>query len=204
MLSDSKTELLLAQARDGNSQATQELLDQHRSRLKRMVAVRMDDRLVRRIDPSDVVQETLITALRALDDYLREPTVGFYPWLRQIAWERLIDLHRRHLHAERRSLLRETMSDRSSCDLALMLTRSEDGPLTRAAWHELQERTRAALDKLAAADREVLVLRLLEQNSVKETAQILGCSPGAVKTRQVRALQRLRRELAGLDEEFKG
>ena len=194
-----QTEELLAAARAGDAVAIEELLDLHRIRLKRMIGVRMDDRLLRRIDPSDVVQEAIITAASRLDRYLRQRPIAFYPWLRQIAWERLIDLQRQHLGAERRSLSRETISDRSSCDLANLLSASADSPLARLAQQELQAKTRAGLEQLSAKDREVLVLRLLEQTSVKETAEIMQCSEGAVETRQVRALQKLREFLCDAD-----
>jgi DNA-directed RNA polymerase specialized sigma24 family protein len=60
-----------------------------------MVAVRIDPRLAARVDPSDVVQETLTEAHRRLDDYLAARPVPFYPWLRQLVRDRLADLHRR-------------------------------------------------------------------------------------------------------------
>ena len=51
---------------------------------------------------------------------------------------------------------------------------------------------RAALDELAPLDRAVLVLRFFEDVSVSETADALGVSPGAVRNRTMRALDRLR------------
>jgi hypothetical protein len=76
----------------------------HRERLRRMVAVRMDRRLAPRMDPSDIVQDVLADADRELTDYLRRRPVPFYPWLRQLAWDRLIDVHRRHVRAGKRSV----------------------------------------------------------------------------------------------------
>src|SRR6516225_4151532 len=91
------TDALLAQASLGDAAAGHELLSRHRDRLKRMVAVRLDRRLLARLDPSDVVQEALAEAARRLPDYLRQRPLPFYPWLRQLALERLIDLHRHHV-----------------------------------------------------------------------------------------------------------
>src|SRR5688572_586803 len=104
---DPVTENLLSQARDGQAEAVQQLFAHHRGRLKRMVTLRLDPRLAARIDPSDVVQDALIDATRKLTDYLHTRPIDFYPWLRQIAVERLIDLHRRHVRAARRSVSRE-------------------------------------------------------------------------------------------------
>ena len=102
-----ETDALLERASRGDDQARQRLLERHRSRLKRMVAVRMDRRLAARLDPSDVVQEALADAARDLPDYLRTRPMAFYPWLRQLAWDRLVRLHRHHIDTGRRSVDRE-------------------------------------------------------------------------------------------------
>src|SRR5438876_12109973 len=96
------TEKLIALAIGGDSSARQSLLVRHRDRLRRMVAVRLDRRLMTRIDPSDVVQEALMDAAQKLSDYLRNRPLPFYPWLRRLAWERLVKLHRQHLSARKR------------------------------------------------------------------------------------------------------
>jgi len=191
------TEELLRRAEQGDDQARQSVLVRHRERLKHMVAVHLDRRLAARVDPSDVVQEALIEAAQGLDDYLRQRPLPFYPWLRQLAWERLIDLHRRHLHAQRRSVKREEplaphLSDESASQLAERVLARQSSPSQRAIRSELRSRIRAALDRLGERDREVLVLRHLEQLSTRETAAVLGIREGAVKTRHLRALERLR------------
>src|SRR5262249_62353015 len=91
----------------GDARPRGRLAERHRGRLRRMVAVRLDRRLAARVDPSDVVQESLAEADRRLDGYLRERPLPFYPWLRQLAWERLTALYRRHVPAQPRSVTRE-------------------------------------------------------------------------------------------------
>src|SRR3954463_5256867 len=100
------TEHLLLRAAAGDESARGRLLDRHRDRLRRMVAVRADPRLAARVDPSDVVQETLADAACKLDGYLRNRPLPFYPWLRRLAQERLAALHRQHVRAKRRSVSR--------------------------------------------------------------------------------------------------
>jgi RNA polymerase sigma-70 factor (ECF subfamily) len=56
------TEALLDRASKGDPAAVQELLSRFRSRLKEMVRIHMDHRLAARVDPSDVVQDTLARA----------------------------------------------------------------------------------------------------------------------------------------------
>src|SRR5262245_41734828 len=101
------TEQLLRQAAGGDAAARQALLERHRPRLLRMVALRLARRLAARLDPSDLVQESLAEADRQLGDYLSARPLPFYPWLRQIAWLRLVQAHRRHVQASKRSVLRE-------------------------------------------------------------------------------------------------
>jgi RNA polymerase sigma-70 factor (ECF subfamily) len=194
------TEELLRRAGRGDPRARGALLDRHRARLRRMVALRLDPRLAARVDPSDVVQETLAEAGRRLDDYLKDRPLPFYPWLRQIAADRLADEHRRHIGAARRSLRREEppgLPGGSALELADRLLDRGVGPSEAARREELRDRVRAALDGLPDRDREVLVLRHLEQLLVREIAAVLGITEGAVKVRHLRALQRLRAALDG-------
>jgi RNA polymerase sigma-70 factor (ECF subfamily) len=191
------TQELLRRAGGGDSEALGALLQRHRPRLRRMVALRMDRRLAARVDPSDVVQEALAEADRRLDGYLREPPLPFYPWLRRLAWDRLAEQHRRHLRATRRSVLREEVEPRglpgsSALELADRLLDSGLGPSTLARQQERRLRVRAALEALPGADREVLVLRYLEELSAAEVGAVLGVSEAAAKKRALRALQRLR------------
>ena len=193
------TDQLLDLAASGDSAARQALLDRHRRRLRRMIALRLDRRLAARVDPSDVVQEALADAGRKLDGYLRVRPLPFYPWLRQLAWERLVKLHRRHT-ADKRDVAREAppeLPDESALELAERLACPGTGPESRVLKDELRQRVRAALDRLTAADRELLVLRHAEQLSTKETAAVLGLSEPAVKSRHLRALERLRSALGG-------
>jgi RNA polymerase sigma-70 factor (ECF subfamily) len=192
---DAEVEGLIERARRGDGAACQELLARHRPRLRQMVAVRLDRRLAARADPSDVVQEALADAARKLPDYLRERPLPFYPWLRRLAWERLVKLHQRHIGADRRSVRHEApapLPDESALQMARLLFAPGPSPSERAQRQELCARVQAALAWLNERDREVLVLRYLEQMSTAEIAAVLGTTPGAVKVRHLRALERLR------------
>ena len=86
---------LLHRASQGDVLARDELFAQHRDRLRRLIAVRLPRRLAARLDPSDLVQDVLIKAHHQLEGYLRDRPLPFYAWLRHIALQRLIDIHRR-------------------------------------------------------------------------------------------------------------
>ncbi|HWB14363.1 MAG TPA: sigma-70 family RNA polymerase sigma factor [Pirellulales bacterium] len=193
-----QTQELLSQARTGQAAAIGELLDRHRDALKRMVALRMDRVLQQRVDASDIVQEALIEANRRLSEYLKDPQLPFRLWLHQIARDRLIDAHRRHRVAARRSLDREqplaarATLDHSTMDLAAQLCDRELTPAAAATRHELERRFQAALEELEENDREVILLRHFEQLSNQETAQALGLTEPAAGMRYLRAVRRLR------------
>ena len=191
------TDELLRRVSHGDSPARNQLLSRHRSRLRKFVGFRMDRRLAARVDPSDVVQDVLTEADRKLPDYMQHRPLPFYPWLRQIASDRLIELHRQHVQARKRSVCREELEvralpDESLAELASRLVTTSTSPSQRLLRKEVQHRMRAALERLPVRDREVLELRHLEQLSVAETAAVLGLSQSAVKTRHLRALERLR------------
>jgi RNA polymerase sigma-70 factor, ECF subfamily len=188
---------LLVKASRGDLAARQQLLHEHRDRLRRMVAVRLDRRLIARIDASDVVQEALVDADRALDDYLRCQEIPFYPWLRRFASDRLLKLHRFHVGSRRRSVKREvgagpSLPDESVGDLVDRIAGSGISPSHRLIREELRASVRQALNAMAETDREVLVLRYLEQLPFEEISVVLGVGVGAVKMRHLRALARLR------------
>jgi RNA polymerase sigma-70 factor (ECF subfamily) len=200
------TDLLIERAREGDDTARQDLLARHRGRLRQMIRIYLDHRLAARIDPSDVIQEALTEAARKLPGYLLERPLPFYPWLRRIAWERLVKIHRHHLRAATRNAAREahqrlSLPDESAWDLVGKLVASGTSPSNCLVREETRIRVRAALDHLPERDREVLVMRYLEQLSIKDIAATVGGTEGAIRVRHVRALERLREILS---DEFGG
>src|SRR4051812_686153 len=93
---------LLEQAIEGELDGFGTLLAEHRERRRRMVALRLDRRLQGRIDPSDVIQETYLEASARLADYVRSPSMPFFLWLRFLAGQKLVTLHRHHLGVQMR------------------------------------------------------------------------------------------------------
>jgi RNA polymerase sigma-70 factor (ECF subfamily) len=191
------TDELLRRTSAGDGQARGALLQRHRKRLVRMVRLRMDPRLAARLDPSDVVQDALAEADRRLDDYVSERPLPFYPWLRQFAWDRLVEQHRRHVFAGRRTVQREEaepfgLPNSSALELADHLLDQGATPIDAMLREESRRRVRQAVAQLGEPDREVLALRYLEQQSAREVAAVLGISEAAAKKRALRALQRLK------------
>ena len=149
-----------------------------------------------------MVQSVLLEASRRLADYLRQPPMPFQVWLRQIARDQLIDVHRRHRVAARRSIDRERsitareFLDRSSIDLASALRDQGLTPAADAIRRELVDRFHSALEELGEDDREILIMRHFEHLTNAESAVALGLSEPAAGMRYLRALRRLRDVLA--------
>lgn len=188
----------LAQASGGDIAALTEVFQGCRVQLKRAIAMRLDTRMYGRVDPSDVVQETYLDAVRRINEFAARPQPLTLPsWLRFLALQRLVDLHRRHLGAQSRDAALEISLD------------SPAGPHTSSVWladqildhrehgcevvlrAELRQRVRTALDQLDPLDREVLGMRHFEMLSNQEVATLLGISATASSNRYVRALRRL-------------
>jgi RNA polymerase sigma-70 factor (ECF subfamily) len=189
---------LLKDVREGDSEAVERLLARHRESLHRMIQLRMDQRIKRRVDVSDVVQDVLIEANRRLKDYLQNPAMAFHLWIRQIAKDRLIDAHRRHRVSAKRSIDREQplagrgSVDQSSLDIVAQLRDPQMTPAAAATQRELAGHVEAAIGRLGEADREIILMRHYEQLSNSEIAAALGLSEPAASMRYLRAIRRLR------------
>lgn len=199
-----ETRRLLSAAAAGDRAELGGLLDRHRGRLRRMLALRLDQRLQGRVDPSDVIQETFLEATQRLPDYLNQPAMPFFLWLRFLAGQRLLILHRRHLGAEMRaagrevSLFRGAMPEASSAALAAHLLGRECRPSEIAVRAEVKLRLQDALNQMDPLDREVLALRHFEELSNTEVATVLELTKTAASNRYIRALKRLKEVLASL------
>jgi len=191
-----QTQELLRDAGNGNGEAVNRLLERHRDALRRLVRMRLDRAIAARVDASDIVQEVLLEASRRLPEYLKDPKLSFRLWLRQLAKDHLIDAHRRHRRAQRRSVDREQalapqFADSSALDLAAQLRDGELTPAAATIRKELELRYLSALDQLDEVDAEIILMRHHEHLTSTEVAQALGLSTAAAGMRYMRALRRL-------------
>jgi RNA polymerase sigma-70 factor (ECF subfamily) len=198
----STTRRRIEQAAAGDQEAWRFLVDRYHDRLRRLAMLRLHPRLQGRIDPSDVVQETYLEAARQLAEYLGNPVLPFFLWLRQLAGNRLFKLHRRHLTAQVRAAGREVplyrggFPEASSAMLAAHLLGRECRASEAAIRAELKRRLQEALNLMDPLDREALILRHFEQLTTSEAACVLEISEAAAGKRYLRALARLKDILA--------
>jgi RNA polymerase sigma-70 factor, ECF subfamily len=195
---------LIERACAGDREALSALLTRHRDRLRRMVEIRLDTRLQARLDASDVIQEAYIDVAQRLEEYLRDPKLPLFLWLRLIVGERLMRLHRHHLGTQMRdasrevSLYRGALPAASSAALAAQLLGRHTSPTQAAVRAERILRVQEALNTLDPVDREILSLRHFEELTAAEAAQVLGIEESAAAKRYFRALKRLKAILASL------
>jgi len=193
-----QTDELLAQAKVGNELAVNELMDRHRQSLRQLVRMRLDQKIQRRIDVSDVVQDVLVEANRRLQNYLVDPVMPFHLWLRQIAKDRIIDAHRRHRVSARRSVDREQAVvaprgyDQSSIQLMGLLGDDRLTPAAAALQQEMARKVEQAITKLEEKDCEIIVMRHYEHLTNQDIAQALGLTEPAASMRYLRAVRRLK------------
>jgi RNA polymerase sigma-70 factor (ECF subfamily) len=198
----SETNRLLEGAAAGDKAAWGTLLTRHGDRLRRMIAFRLDQRLQGRVDPDDVLQEVYLAASEHLGGNLGELPVSFFLWLRGIAGNKLLELHRHHLGTQMRdagrevALYRGTFPEASSAALAAQLLGHATRPSEAAVRAEVKIHLQEALNSMDALDREVLALRHFEQLSNGEAAQVLDIQEKAAGKRYLRALKRLKEILA--------
>jgi RNA polymerase sigma-70 factor (ECF subfamily) len=193
-----ETQELLRQAKTGDDHAVNLLMDRHRDALRHLIRMRLDQKIQRRLDVSDVVQDVLVEANRRLQTYIANPVMPFRLWLRQIAKDRIIDAHRRHRGSARRSVDREQVKltqqgyDKSSIQLAALLNDSQLTPAAQALQKEMARRVEKAILQLEERDCEIIVMRHYEHLTNQEVATALELTEPAASMRYLRALRRLK------------
>jgi RNA polymerase sigma-70 factor (ECF subfamily) len=194
MASLDRTDELLTRLRGGDDPAIGELFNLFRERLWRMLFVRLDRRISSRVSPDDVLQEAFLDVARRIGEYLADPTVPVYVWLRFLVVQRMQMMQRMHLGAEMRSVEAEVTPAMfaSAESMAGHFVSHMTSPSQAAIRHEMQERLRSALAEMDPLDREVLALRHFEELGNNEVAQVLNISKDAASKRHIRALKRLK------------
>jgi RNA polymerase sigma-70 factor (ECF subfamily) len=193
---------LVSRARSGDAEAHAGIFTRYRDRLRRMVVVRLDRRLHARVDPSDVLQDAFLEIAERLGEYLLDPKLPLFLWLRLVVGQRLMKMHRQHLGTQLRdadrevSLYRQALPAASSAALAAQLLGRHTSPTLAVLRAERMLRLQEALNSLDPIDREVLSLRHFEELTRSEAAQVLGITEAAAGKRYVRALKRLTDVLA--------
>lgn len=185
----------------GDREALAEMFSLYRPRLWRMVNFRLHPRLRGRVDPDDVLQDAWMRAVERISYFLRGASHSSFIWFRMIVDQTLVELHRRHIGAEKRNASKEQSiearwkSDSTSSSMAFHLLGKLPSPSSAIRHSELASQLDAALQGMDEIDREVLALRHFEELTNSETARVLDMSEQAASARYIRALRRLKQIL---------
>jgi RNA polymerase sigma-70 factor (ECF subfamily) len=178
---------------------TAERLDRYRPWLGLLARLQLDRRFQGKFGESDIVQQTMLEACRALPQFRGRTEPELLAWLRQILAHVMAHEVRRYQGTQQRDMGREVSLEQSLAEssgrLGDLLAASATSPSQQAARHEQELLLAEVMARLPAVHREVIILRNLEGLSHEEVTHRLGRSPGAVRMLWVRALARLRAEL---------
>lgn len=162
-----------------------------------LVQFRMDRRLVSRIDADDVIQEAYVAAGQRIEHWLRSPIHSLFGWCRLTLMQTLVDLHRKHLGAEMRSVGREVatggamMPNTTAVSLVAGLAADQTSPSGAAMRNEDERQLRVAIGLMNDLDQEMIALRHFEGLTNKQAAEVLNLSVTAASNRYIRSLRRL-------------
>jgi RNA polymerase sigma-70 factor (ECF subfamily) len=178
---------LVTRARAGDSQAFGELVSRYQNKIYRLAKhITQNDE-----DAEDVLQETFLKAYEHLDSF--QGNSKFYTWVVRIAVnESLMKLRKRK--GDRTVPLDEPV-DTGEEMVAREIAVWEDNPEQRYSREEMQHILDEAVQSLKPDFRTVFMLRDIEELSTEETAEALGISIPAVKSRLLRARLALREKL---------
>lgn len=176
----------------GGERALVQFFESQREDLKRFVRMRIDRRLLRRIDDSDVIQEAFFESTKRVETYLREPKIPPSAWLRRIARQVIARIKRDHLETKCRDVRREAYQASLARVDVDELADSIASPLSMLQRDELHHRLGSIIEKMSPIEREILILVHFEERSIREAAAELDIAIEAAKKRYRRALERLK------------
>ena len=183
---DADVSRLAAEARDGNRFAFQQLVTQLEPRVFRMIFYRTRSRE----DAEDICQDVFLQAYRSLKK-LKEPE-RFASWLFRIAVNRVNDHHRRQKFRSLFSVLHDTDGE----DEADPPEDREAGTMDAIVRKEFWQTVETMLTQLSKMEKEVFLLRFLDDLGLKEIAEVLHKSESTVKTHLYRALGKFKNDQA--------
>ena len=187
----------LAAARSGSDEAMGHALDACRGYLLSIASQELDPDLQAKGGASDLVQETLLHAVRGFGGFRGDTEAELLAWLRRMLLNNLADFTRLYRAADKRQVSREVglamgdSSDRWKAELSADIS----SPSGQAVRHEQTEAVDKAMERLPEDYRRVLLLRYQDERSFDEIGRLMGRTGNAARKLWLRAVERLQHEL---------
>ena len=154
-----------------------------------------DTKFQSKLDPSDVVQQTLLQAQRNLDEFRGSTDAELAMWLRKILANELAQ-SKRNLRQEKRDVAREksyeALVEHSSMRLSGLVANNDTSPTEQAEFNERALRISQAVESLPAAQRDAVLLHYFRDLTLPEVAEALGRTTTAAAGLVHRGLKGLR------------
>jgi RNA polymerase sigma-70 factor (ECF subfamily) len=186
-------------AKQGDGQSLGVLLAAYERYLKLLADVQLGQTLRRKIDASDIVQETFLEAHRGIQCFEGSTGEQLIAWLKTILATRLANTMRHYVGTKARDVrLEEQISqsiEQSSVSLRAMLADPHSSPSQHLAGREQTQLIADALQRLADDYREVIIMRHLEGLSFSEIAASLNRSIDSVEKLWLRGMAKLKQEV---------
>ncbi|QDU54826.1 sigma-70 family RNA polymerase sigma factor [Aeoliella mucimassa] len=189
---------LLAQAREGDSNALGEICERLRDYLLLMAAGDLGADLTPKLGASDIVQETMLEACRDFDAFRGTSEAEYRKWIRRLLDRNLIDAARGYRDAQRRQTSREVPLDQQGLRTGIVASDKSASSLFRRG--ESDEELLRAIGRLPPNQRQVIELRHRQGFSYAEIAAELGTTVVAARKAWSRAVAALAKELTNVDE----
>ena len=185
---------LIERARVGDQAALGELLQNYRGYLWGLADKLLDDRAARRIDASDLVQQTCLSVHKQIAEFEGHDAAQFAAWLRQIHERNILNAARNQLHAGKRNIDREKRVSDADAYAA-----RQTSPSQHAVRSEESMRLARAIEQLPEKEQEALRRRYLEGESMVQIAAAMGLTKDALVWLMKCAMTSLREILAERD-----
>jgi RNA polymerase sigma-70 factor (ECF subfamily) len=195
-MSDSDWSRLIAAASIGETGAWQRIIEELRPLLRQIADRELDSGLRHRVEPSDIVQESLADAWKAWAVFKGRSKAELIAWLQTILEHNVQDAVREHIEAEKRSVKQERSLDElrsSGADRRDLFASAELSPRSQVARRESLGRLSRFLDDLPPRQRQAVHMRYIERCTLKEIAAGFGLSENAAAQLIARGLSNLRR-----------
>lgn len=182
---------LLRSAVNGSEAALDVLLLQQYDALLRVADSRIPRQLRRIIDPEDVVNDVFIAAMKNISSFDGESIAQFSAWLKTIAKNQIIDVHRKKANADRESVF--------SLILDVMGEPQNESPSKVVSREEAEQELKGHIARLPERQRKAVTLRFLQELTLEQVAEKMNLSKSAVRSLIHRAKDVLRERMGDIN-----